>query len=1678
MRKLYNLVILVFFFTASAYGQTSSNAWIPFAAGQPYSTQQYFRVSVWKEGIYRLSFNDLQSAGVPVTTWFDPQRYQLFNKGLEQFIRVLDQNADNIFNPGDYIEFYGKANDGESDTQLYDTPSSQPNTFYSLFNDTAAYFLTYNLFSNSNRRMPVETDMNFNGYPLQQNYIYNDLQLFTNNYNIGNRDLNDIADNSYTRGEGFYSDPFPYSSPKDVIFNVNHFDAAGPQPHAQVVAMGRNANPHPYQVKGGGSILIDSIVFGYEMVTHDLPLNNLPGSGAYTVQFTPLPDPTMSVNENFWQLSYVQLSYPKTFDFTGETLPYKLTISNGSDKAYVELSNVSAADAQLYIVSGDTVKYITLDKSGTPVKGLVPVYGSSVKCYLLDASQIMNASGNVTISNINDDPDPNVTGRFINYLEAAANADYIMISNKLIWNAALDYKAYRATTNHTPFLADVDQLYDQFSWGIRKHPLSIRLFADFLLDNMSTPPQYLFLLGKSVISHDARNGVGYAKNLVPTYGEPASDQMFTSQLNTTEFKPEMATGRLAAQSDADVQLYLNKVMSFEAQQQLAPAEWMKKVLHFGGGSTASEQLDLSNNLKTYKDIIEDTLFGGTVQTFLKTSSAPIQINQSQYLQQQIDSGCSMMTFYGHAAGTSFDISTDDPENYNNKDRYPLVLAQSCFVGDIHSVNKLLNERFILTADKGAIGFIAVPDKGLIGPLHTYSVPLHRNLFQKMYGQSIAKCMQATVAEIIANDFDRKSVCMNMTLHGDPALVLNMYEEPDYVVEAGASITFEPSQVTTELDSFNVKIVVANLGKNTSQSIHILLSRTYPDGVTKKDTIFQVPYITYKDTFSIRLPVDFKIGSGLNDFHVQVDAYDEVDEREDFLNNNDYAQLIINSTDINPVFPFEYAIVPSDTVTLKATTANLFAAARTYAFEVDTTPFFNSFQKQTGTVDSAYGIVSWQIPALLVQDIVYYWRVANDSINNPDTSISNKFQWKESSFMYKPGITGWSQAQYFQFSKSTFANVFMQDTGRIFKFIKSQYSLALNHTGYNPSYEINGVLMDYGGCTGTPQIAIAVLDSIDFDHPWDADSCDRNYGNFNTYSCLTGVGCFRNHPDKYFLFNATDPVAMNNMKDLIENIIPDGNYVMGWNVWPVAFSSIAPSVKQAFVDLGVTGITALQDTEKFMFFVKKGDPSTLLFDHGPSPTAQLNLDYTLTRDWDKGYVKSTAVGPATSWTTLHWLYTSVEPSSSPDSISIQVIGITPTGQEVILKDSIKISGVDVDLSTISAVQYPYLKLKAFKQDVVNRTPPQLDRWQIYYEPVPEGALNTRYYSFYNDTVQEGDTIRLNMAFENISSVDMDTLLVDYFLYDNQNVKRNIGSVRLHRDLPAGDTIMTSISFSSQGYAGKNVLWIEANPHNDQPEQAHFNNLANLHFYVGSDKINPLLDVTFDGTHILNGDIVSARPNISIQLLDENKFIALNDTSNFRVSLKSPSGVLEYLHFENSSNTSTDPALLKWIPATLPKNSFRIEYSPVLLEDGIYEMDVQATDEAGNLSGLNDYRIQFEIINKSTITEVVNYPNPFSTSTRFVFILTGSEVPTDFRIQIMTVTGKIIREIMRDEIGNIHIGRNITEYAWDGKDEFGDQLANGVYIYRVITSMNGAGIEKRATEADKYFKKGWGKMYLLR
>jgi hypothetical protein len=297
------------------------------------------------------------------------------------------------------------------------------------------------------------------------------------------------------------------------------------------------------------------------------------------------------------------------------------------------------------------------------------------------------------------------------------------------------------------------------------------------------------------------------------------------------------------------------------------------------------------------------------------------------------------------------------------------------------------------------------------------------------------------------------------------------------------------------------------------------------------------------------------------------------------------------------------------------------------------------------------------------------------------------------------------------------------------------------------------------------------------------------------------------------------------------------------------------------------------------------------------------------------------------------------------------------------------------------------------------------------------------------------------------------------------------------LRSGDTLHTSVTFPTLDLQGTNYqLLVEINPDNDQPEKYFFNNIGLLSFQVKKDIINPLLDVTFDGVHIMNKDIVSGQPEIVIMLSDENEFLVLDELDDFSV-------ILRHSSFPNGeialTPVNTD---LQFYPSDISKlgieNKAKLILHPDFVADGTYTLFVSAADKSGNNSGQMSYSVDFEVINKPSISHLINYPNPFSTSTQFVFTLTGRELPNYMKIQILTITGKVVREITQEELGTLRIGINRTEYAWDGKDEYGDQLANGVYLYRVITKRDGADYDLYSNRTDYMFRQGFGKMYLMR
>jgi len=128
----------------------------------------------------------------------------------------------------------------------------------------------------------------------------------------------------------------------------------------------------------------------------------------------------------------------------------------------------------------------------------------------------------------------------------------------------------------------------------------------------------------------------------------------------------------------------------------------------------------------------------------------------------------------------------------------------------------------------------------------------------------------------------------------------------------------------------------------------------------------------------------------------------------------------------------------------------------------------------------------------------------------------------------------------------------------------------------------------------------------------------------------------------------------------------------------------------------------------------------------------------------------------------------------------------------------------------------------------------------------------------------------------------------------------------------------------------------------------------------------------------------------------------------------------------------------------------------LSEGRHAVEIKAWD---NLNNSNVREVDFTVQSQDrlVLSQVMNYPNPFRRRTTFTFEL---NLAAEARIKIFTLSGRLIRTL---EMFGAQPGFNMME--WDGQDEDGDELANGVYLYKIIATQKQNDAMWRAEEIGK-------------
>jgi hypothetical protein len=1667
-----------------ATAQVYNNEWID-------HSKTYYKVKVGRNGLHRISKAELDTVGLGTVP---AEHFQVWRNGVE--VPIFTSATGGALPDGGFIEFWGERNDGRPDNALYRRPHYQLNNGTSLFTDTAVYFLAVNPAGN-NRRMVAQTnDLTGNTLAPIPYFIHTHTQNFTNQLNGGyavDVETQYLYSSAYDLGEGYTSANIGTNATNSTALGNLFVATAGPAAQFKITVAGSRISLRRYRVRiNADSVLGNSVDhFNYATDSAMVPLGVISGT-ANSVHVTNL---TTTASDRM-VIHKFELTYPRLFNF-GNATNFEFSLPESSTPRYLEITNFNAGGQQPVLVDLE---------NGHRYLGNIAVSGK-VRILLQPSARpgrfilSSQAAANLTFL-------PTLTERkFVDYTKVENQGSFLIISNQLLFNNGQgtnmveEYRQYRASAaggSHSARIYDVEELVDQFAFGIKKNPLGLRNFILFSLQRFSEKPKHVFLLGKGTTYTEQRSRETNPQinqlNLVPTFGNPASDILLAAAPGTAV--PLVSMGRLSAVSAGEISDYLAKVKQYEATQ-AAPSpdpvemDWKKNVAHIIGSGDPNLQNRLEVHMSQVKDVISDTLWGAKVHTFTKKSGQNVEQISDKALEHLFEEGISLITYFGHSSSSSLDFNLDNPSAYNNTGKYPLFVALGCQAGGIFgfnanrfSVQDAISEKYVLAPQKGTIGFIANSHFGIVSTLRVWNNQFYKNMAVESYGKTIGETLSATAAKTLAETINGEEnfyVRVNIEesiLHGDPALKLNVEPKPEYAITEPL-VKVSPTFVSVAETSFKLNVEVRNPGKAINQKWVLSIKRKLPNGTEKEVIRDSVDAPLHTSVFEYSIPIDALQDVGLNKLTITVDAAEQVAELFE-TNNRVTKDVFIYQDEARPIYPYNFAIVNKPDVQLSFSTADAFSARRNYQVELDTTELFNSSAKWSQTVTSAGGLMEVKPGVSLRNNTVYYWRVGAV----PDTGA---LHWNKSSFIYiENGEAGFNQSHLYQHFKSKNNGISLDSFSRNWSFPLVKHNIfaknAIYPTGGSSdgdfSVSIDGEPIMQSACVGSSLI-FNILDAKSF-KPW------RNVDESGKNLFLYGSGSANCASTRKFNFEFSyrTPTSRKLMMDFMDSI-PNGSFVVVRSIdatAPFAFAGAWQadtalfgknnSLYHKLKSAGFIEVDSINQRRAWILVYQKGNNSMkakYAYTNGINDKVLVNMDLRL--DDYQGSLVSPAFGPSKQWKEFFWNGISDE---GGEQVEAKILGIRTNGSVDTVMQGISKNQSRVDISAIDASLYPLIQIMVSSKDSVNYTPYQLNYWRLTYDPVPEGAVAPNLFFQMKDSLDVGEMIDFKLAFKNVSATQFDSLKIKMIVTDKNNVQHQLPVVR-HKPLGASDTLHVQYPINTRQFTGMNMLYVQVNPDNDQPEQFSFNNFIYHQFYVQDDRTAPVVDVTFDNVRILNRDIVSAKPDILIKLTDESKRLLLNDTSLFSVKVRNlaTNAIRTY-----SFGTDT----LKMNPATdLDQNAASVNFKPYFAEDGEYELIVSGQDRSGNKAGGADYRVQFQVINKPMISNMLNYPNPFTTSTAFVFTLTGTEIPQNLKIQILTVTGKVVREITRQELGPLRIGRNITEFKWDGTDQFGQKLANGVYLYRVIAQLDGKTLDKykaSGDQTDQYFNKGYGKMYLMR
>ncbi len=741
------------------------------------------KVFVEQDGLYRITHSDLQNAGFSLEG-IDPRNLHLWHGESEVGMAVGGQE-DGVFDPDDWLEFYGTA-------------------VVSEFTSRNVYWLTVG--DGPGLRM-AERDGTPTGTGSTPTAFYALLRR-EKDYVYWSQ-LPPAAGPDHWFWERFPSAPHS----REFWFDVSHRADIPAEGLVRVALVGRTStsqNPdHHTRILLNGHPIHDAWWDGQIAFTHHITISQQDLRDGYNALTVETPGDTEATVDSIY-VNWFEVGYWDTFVARDDLLRFD---APETGRTVFTLTNFNSDEIDVYDIS-DPLQVTRL------TNGLVESDGGKYRLQIED-----DVSPGARYLALTDAQKRSPAGLLLdtpsNWRSPDNGADYIIITHEKFSNAAAQLASHRTAQGFRVATADITDVYDEFSDGVFD-PQAVRDFLSYAYHHWTPPaPLYVLLIGDANYDYKGHLDTG-SPNYVPTHlfessliGQTSTDNWFVS-VSGDDPLPDMFIGRLPAQTPSQANLMVAKILTYE--RNLTPEDWLKQALFVADD-------DSDDVFETVSDELIATLPDSYSAQAMHSTVYPHAYDPTSDIITAINHGTSVVNYVGHGTVTGLGywpggkaiFEREDIAELNNGARYPFLAIGNCHSGLFaYPYGEAFAEEFIQHQNGGGIAAFGPTGLGYTSWHDAVLGTLYQTIFDDYTYQLGPATTTARIAALTQTGWTEPVKIFSLL--GDPALALRVVQPRLSLSQAATPAYVHPGQL------LSYTLAYANEGNELAENA--VLSETY------------------------------------------------------------------------------------------------------------------------------------------------------------------------------------------------------------------------------------------------------------------------------------------------------------------------------------------------------------------------------------------------------------------------------------------------------------------------------------------------------------------------------------------------------------------------------------------------------------------------------------------------------------------------------------------------------------------------------------------------------------------------------------------------------------------------------------------------------------------------------------